>query len=89
MKTRVIHSNLITGGKSKMGRPKGKIKMIKHTELMRVPSNFKAIVKKITKKSGYPTQTEFLHIEGTKLFENADYLSDITFSLFRKKRRKK
>jgi len=59
------------------------------TELMRVPSNFSSLVSKITIKRGYPSKTEFLDKEGTRIFSNADYLSDLLFSRRRKKDVKK
>lgn len=57
------------------------------TELMRVPCNFKNLVKDISRKRGYDSNTEFLDTEGVRLFKNSDYLGDIFGRVFYKKKR--
>lgn len=61
----------------------------KKSTLMRVPYEFEQTVSKITKKRGYKTQTEFLRIEGVKVLQNSDALTDFVGNIFSKKKNKK
>lgn len=58
------------------------------TKLMRVPVPFENRITKLTKKTGYKDNTDFLHEKGIPLFDNAEYLSDMmsAFNIFRRKK---
>lgn len=58
------------------------------TRLMRVPDDFHRTIKRLKKKRGYKTGTEFLKAEGTRLFDNADCVTDM-FDFFGKRRKKR
>lgn len=58
------------------------------TRLMRVPCDFHDVAKKLSKKRGYKFQTEFLHEEGVRLFNNADKITDV-FDVFRSSKKRK
>jgi len=45
------------------------------SELMRVPSEFKHEVKKITKKHGYESMNQFLRDDGIRIYKNASMLT--------------
>jgi len=58
---------------------------------MRVPRKFKDKVFFMSKKYDYPSTTEFLEKDGTKVFDNADYINDLIrgFSKVFKRSKKK
>ncbi len=63
--------------------------MTKKSQIMRVPSEFKEAVIKISKKRGFPTTTDFLRREGTTILKNSDLMTDIIGGLFYTKKKTK
>lgn len=56
--------------------------MAKKTKLMRVPVEFDDMASRLKDKLGRKTKTEFLRVDGVRLFKNAETLTDITRSFF-------
>jgi hypothetical protein len=54
---------------------------------MRVPESFYDRVNHCTKKYGFKSNTKFLEMEGNKLLDNANALSDFVGTLFKKRGR--
>jgi hypothetical protein len=57
------------------------------SRLMRVPESFYERVNHCTKKYGFKSNTKFLEMEGNKLLDNANTLSDFVGTLFKKRGR--